>query len=195
MWDGGVVVVKEGQLITGRKTLSEETGLPETTIERILTYLESEHQIGQQKTTKFRLITIVNWKDYQNPDIKTDNKRTTNGQQTDTNKNDNNVKNDKKTPASGEDEASKFIYLFKGINPAIGRLYGRPPQRAAAERLLKEHPLDWWERFIQAYSSKLSDRFCPKAFTPIQMEEKLGAIYQYAEGLKGNIKNKQKIWI
>ena len=79
MWDGGVVVVKEGQLITGRKTLSEETGLPETTIERILTYLESEHQIGQQKTTKFRLITIVNWKDYQNPDIKTDNKRTTNG--------------------------------------------------------------------------------------------------------------------
>ncbi len=138
MWNNQIILVKEGQFITGRKELSKQTGISETTIERILSLLESEHQIGQQKTTKYRLITIINWKDYQQADnrnlekndinsensenrthnrtteiennsnkyngnsiygkksdSKTDNKRTTDGQQADTNKNDKNEKNEK----------------------------------------------------------------------------------------------------
>jgi hypothetical protein len=79
MWNGAIIVVKEGQLITGRRALSEQTGIPGTTVERILDFLENEHQIGQQKTNKYRLITIVNWDKYQNPDSISDNKRTTNG--------------------------------------------------------------------------------------------------------------------
>lgn len=93
MWNGKIILVKEGQLITGRKELSVQLDVPETTIERILNLLESEHQIEQTKTTKYRLITIVNWHQYQNSDSTLDNKRTTSGQQADTNKND---KNDKK---------------------------------------------------------------------------------------------------
>jgi hypothetical protein len=89
MWNGKTIIIKEGQLLTGRKQLSQETGISETTVERILDFLEKECQIGQQKTTKYRLITIINWKEYQN----TDNKRTTSGQQADTNKNVKNVKN------------------------------------------------------------------------------------------------------
>ena len=65
IWNDNIVIVKEGQFITGRKELSKETGIPETTIERILDFLETGHQIGQQKKNKFRLITIVNWKEYQ----------------------------------------------------------------------------------------------------------------------------------
>jgi len=95
MWNKQLIMIKEGQLLTGRKELSKETGIPETTIERILEMLESEQQIGQQKTQKFRVITILNWKEYQQADIKTDNKRTTDGQQMDTNKNDKNDKNEK----------------------------------------------------------------------------------------------------
>ena len=96
MWNKELIIIKEGQLLTGRKELSKETGISQTTIERILNLLENEHQIEQQKTTKFRVITIINYKEYQTTDTKTDNKRTTNGQQTDTNKNnkkDNNEKN------------------------------------------------------------------------------------------------------
>ncbi len=89
MHDGGIVLIKEGQLITGRKQLSEATGIPETTIERILKMLESEHQIGQQKTNKYRVITILNWKEHQ----ERTGERTTNGQQTDTYKNDKKEKN------------------------------------------------------------------------------------------------------
>lgn len=79
LWNGKLVKVKEGQFITGRKELSTQTGIPQTTIERILQTLENGHQIGQQKTSKFRLITILKWKSYQNTDRKTDNKRTTSG--------------------------------------------------------------------------------------------------------------------
>ena len=89
MHDGNIILIKEGQLITGRKQLSEVTGIPETTVERILKMLENEHQIGQQKTTKYRLITILNWADHQ---TRTE-ERTTNGQQTDTYKNDKKEKN------------------------------------------------------------------------------------------------------
>ena len=83
LWNGELKTIQIGQLITGRKELSKQTGIPETTIERILKVLESGHQIQQQKTTKYRLITILNWSKYQ----VVDNKRTTNGQQTDTFKN------------------------------------------------------------------------------------------------------------
>ena len=92
MHDGKLLLVREGQIITGRKELSRATGIPETTIERILKMLENEHQIGQQKTNKYRVITILNWKEHQDRTQE----RTTNGQQTDTYKND---KKDKTIPA------------------------------------------------------------------------------------------------
>ena len=92
MWNDRIIILKEGQMITGRLALSKATGIPEATVERILNFLENEHQIEQQKTTKYRLITVLNWTDYQN---RTE-ERSTNGQQADTYKND---KNDKKIPA------------------------------------------------------------------------------------------------
>jgi len=102
---------------------------------------------------------------------------------------------DTHTPAlrSG-DEISKVIYLFKVINPTIEKMYGRPPQREAAERLLKLHPIEWWERFMEAYAQKLSDKFCPRATTPIQMEDKFGAICAYGYSLKGKTTTNVK-WI
>jgi DNA replication protein DnaD len=95
MWNGNIIIVKEGQLITGRKELSAQTGIPESTIEDILKFLESQQQIQQQKTTKYRLITILNWETYQGSNTKSNNRATTEQQQADTNKNDKKVKNDK----------------------------------------------------------------------------------------------------
>lgn len=83
MVNSELIVIKEGQVFCGRKRISAETGIPETTIERVLDLLENGHYIGQQKTTKYRVITILNWKEYQSRTAK----RTTNGQQADTYKN------------------------------------------------------------------------------------------------------------
>ena len=58
--------LKPGQFITGRLKLSKDTGIEPSKVERILKCFESEHQIEQQATTKFRIITILNWDEYQN---------------------------------------------------------------------------------------------------------------------------------
>ena len=106
-WNGKLIKLQAGQFITGRKKLSDETGISQTTIERILKCFENEHQIGQQKTTKYRLITILKWKQYQDTDSKTDSKRTTDGQQADTNNNNNNNNKDNKN-TGGTPPPTKF---------------------------------------------------------------------------------------
>jgi len=111
MWNGNIILVKEGQMITGRKELSRETSIPESTIEDILKFLERQHQIQQQKTTKYRIITIVNWVKHQDKNSKSDNKATTKQQQTDTNKNEKNEKNNivaSDTPFSLKEEIKKL---------------------------------------------------------------------------------------
>ncbi len=87
MWNGKIMKTKRGQFVTGRKKLKEETGIPETTIENILKIFEKDGQIGQQKNNKFRLITVNNWEEHQKVGQQMDIKRTSNGQQMDTDKN------------------------------------------------------------------------------------------------------------
>lgn len=77
MWNKNIIIIKAGQFVTGRKKLSEETGIPERTIEDILTLFEKEQQIQQQKTTKFRLITVINWDNHQALQQQANNKPTT----------------------------------------------------------------------------------------------------------------------
>lgn len=97
MWNNKIEIIKEGQLLTGRKQLSKATGITEGTIENILKLLENEQQISQQKYTKYRVITIINWTSHQISDSTFDNRVTTESQQSDTNKNVNNEENEKKT--------------------------------------------------------------------------------------------------
>lgn len=98
IWNNQKEIVKKGQLLTGLKQLSRKTGIAQGTVYRILKYLENEKQIEQQKTTRFTLITIINWGKYQ-ADEKQNEKRIENGLKTDgkrieTNKNEKKEEND-----------------------------------------------------------------------------------------------------
>ena len=99
IWNNERIVIKEGQFLTSRRQLSMKTKISESYVEKILKYLEKEHQITQQKTTKFRIITIKNWDRYQQKDSSAPTERTTKrqqrGQQKDTYKNNKNNKNEK----------------------------------------------------------------------------------------------------
>jgi hypothetical protein len=80
---------------------------------------------------------------------------------------------------------NELIDLFKELNPSYALFFKRPPQRDAAKRLLKLHNLPWWAKFIPAYRGQLeTDRYCPRAITPIQLEEKIGSIELYAKSKK-----------
>lgn len=102
LFKGKKITLKPGQLITGRKSLSEKLKINESKVERILKDFcsESEQLLEQQTSSKSRLLTILNWnipdESEQQFEQEMNNKRTTSEQQVNTNKNvknDNNEKN------------------------------------------------------------------------------------------------------
>lgn len=98
LFKGKKIMLKPGQLITGRKSISMKLNITESKVQRILKSFESERQIEQQTSNRNRLITILNWIEYQQTEQQNEhpvnNKRTTDEQQVNTNKNvNNNVKN------------------------------------------------------------------------------------------------------
>ena len=65
VWKGTRTTLMPGQLITGRKKLSKETGVEEHKVERIIKTFKNEHQIEQQPSNHGSLFTIVAWDKYQ----------------------------------------------------------------------------------------------------------------------------------
>lgn len=65
-WMGNPVL--RGQIITGRKALSEATGLSEQQIRTALKHLESTHEIVTKSTKLHTLITVCNYDIYQGSD-------------------------------------------------------------------------------------------------------------------------------
>jgi len=94
LFNGEEITVKNGQLITGRKTLSAELKMPESKIQTGLKLFEKLHMIEQQTNSRNRLVSVVSWHTYQEGEQQTNNKRTANEQQTNTNKNEKNEKNE-----------------------------------------------------------------------------------------------------
>lgn len=97
LWNGKIQKIKSGQLLTGLNEISKKTGICRSTVDRILKLFESETQIEQQITTKFRLITIKNWSEYQKVETQNEtqvgHRWDTDGTQMGTNKNIKNYKN------------------------------------------------------------------------------------------------------
>ena len=59
------VKVERGQLITGRKKLSEETGISQQSVRTNLKKLKNQNFLTNKSTNKYSLITITNYEDYQ----------------------------------------------------------------------------------------------------------------------------------
>ena len=97
-WQGNTV--KAGQLITGRKVLSKETGLTEQQIRSSLDKLKSTNEITIESTSRYSMITVVAWDSYQQNSQELTSDQPTDNQQITTNKKVNNEKNDKKEDIS-----------------------------------------------------------------------------------------------
>ncbi len=62
-WKG--TTIERGQLVTGRKALSEQTGLSERQIRTALDHLKSTGEVTIKTTNKYSLITVVNYGKFQ----------------------------------------------------------------------------------------------------------------------------------
>lgn len=153
------IKLNPGQFITGRKKLSEETGIHASKVERILTYFEKiEQQIEQQKTPRNRLITIVNFASYQKPEQHNEqpvnNQRTTNEQPVNTYNNDNNDNNDK----------FNIFWDRYHLITKLGKTDKLPTEKYWKRLSNKEKELAI--NNIQSYFNSLSNsKFCKKART------------------------------
>lgn len=65
LFKGKKIILLPGQLITGRKSIAKKFKIDESKVQRILKTLENEQQIEQQTSSQNRLITIINWYQYQ----------------------------------------------------------------------------------------------------------------------------------
>ena len=134
-WHG--MDVNRGQFISGRKKLSEETGLSEQQIRTATNKLKSTGELTIKSTKTFTLYTIENYSKYQNREHEATkeatNKQPTSNQQATTNKN---VKNDKKVnippvrtdvyayfteKGSPDSEAHKFLDYYTSNGWMVGK--------------------------------------------------------------------------
>lgn len=68
IFGGKPVFLEAGQLITGRKKISEATGVNPSKVKRILNLFKTDQQIDQQATRYGSIITILEWDKYQEND-------------------------------------------------------------------------------------------------------------------------------
>lgn len=80
-WNGKLIELQPGQLVTGRKVLSKNTEISESKIRRLLKLFEELQQIDQQTTNTSTLISILNYEKYQDISQGSTNEQPTNNQQ------------------------------------------------------------------------------------------------------------------
>ena len=112
-WRG--IEVNPGQIVTGRKSLSEETGLTEMQIRTALNKLKSTNEITIKTTKHYSVITIVSWFDYQDNDQQINqqatNKQPTSNQQVTTTKERKNIRKKEKVVSKlSLTERQQFFY-------------------------------------------------------------------------------------
>ena len=139
LFNGSIQTVKRGQLLTGRKALSSETGINESKIQRLLKTFEMCHMIEQQANNKSRLISITNYDNHQLGEQQTNSKRTADEQQMNTNNNvnkDNKVNKDK--PSSAKADPIPYIKIAELWNNTATNLprIGKPESMSADRKKL-----------------------------------------------------------
>lgn len=95
--------------------------------------------------------------------------------------------NTKENTAQGA-EISAIINLFKEVNPSYQRLFGMPPQRAAAGRLLAAHGREKLESMIAFLPKSNATKYAPTITTPSQFETKLGDLIAWSQKQKDAVK-------
>lgn len=177
--------LKAGQFVMGRDEFGKSINASGSTAWFWLQQFKVDSMVDIKSSNKGSIITILKWRDYQIPDSKPDSQRTTDEQQMNTNKNDNNVKNDKNSTlrpvvAENTEGIVKMIDIFKQMNPLIN--FGNKTFRKSASELIDEFG-EGVALKVAEYSVavQLKDKFAPRISDPYQLKNKLGALKAYKQ--------------
>lgn len=130
IFDGTPTPLKKGQFITGRKSLTEEYNqglkaankISESKTFRFLKKLKSNNMLNIESTTKYSVITIINWDKYQSTEHQNEqqvnNERTTSEQRLNTNNNENNNNNVNNVLGTKRNKNNKYTNAYETYSQA-----------------------------------------------------------------------------
>lgn len=153
------VELEKGQFIFGRKVAANELKMSESKTYRLIKKLETMQNLNIKANNKYSIITIANWELYQFDENKNEqqfeqqmnNKRTTNEQQMNTNKNIKNNKNNKNNNNIYSESLIKKIMSYPGKKTKDIRDKKLP-------QLIKKYGEEQIIRCIERYSEEVKGR-------------------------------------
>lgn len=185
------VTLERGQVIVGRFSLAEDTGMTPSTVRDKLALLKNVGFCDIKSTNKFSIVTICKYDAYQQREDEdrqqvrqqNDNRMTTGRQQNDTYKNDKNDKNDKNEKnilraAAREDDgtpegkvsttqAELIAYFTDAFKQATGNDYvvNRGKDYKLAHSILKQISVDRAKELVRRFFSSQDDFIVKAGFT------------------------------
>lgn len=90
---------------------------------------------------------------------------------------------------NGKDIA-EVIDAFQVVNPAYKKLFGNKTQRAAVERLLASSDKKKLIEIVNFLPKSNAARYGPTITTPLQLEDKMGALIAFSQKLKDSGKHR-----
>ncbi|WP_461198517.1 hypothetical protein [Enterococcus sp. N249-2] len=153
VFNGQEVYVSSGQFVTGRAIIEKEFngGVPRDqqivgrTLWRWLKKFEKEEMLSIKSTTKYSVISIKNWDEYQSSDQQVSSGRPSTVQQVSTYKNDKNDKNEKNNNIVSK-KLKKRIYPENDSNKKLAVLLFR---KISQNQNIKEPDLNSWANTIR----------------------------------------------
>ena len=88
---------------------------------------------------------------------------------------------------------SPLIELFKQVNPSYQKLFANKTQRAALDRLVKQHGFYKIKWAIEVLPKTNRTKYAPTICTPLQLEEKLGNLIAFIQKERSEIAAKKII--
>jgi hypothetical protein len=166
IWRG--IAVQPGQFVSGRKALSVETGIPESTIRTCLNRLQESGTLTSKSTNKFTLYTLLKWEFFQEIDVFAASKSTNNQpansptinqlthQQLTTNKNIKKERKEKKGTNVPKEKAapSQSLVEFESFWSGCQKKVGKPAALKAWQKMRKENRTTLTgEQLLERYNS------------------------------------------
>jgi len=152
-------VIKRGQIVTGRKALSSQTGLSERQVRTALTHLESTNDVTIQRTNQFSIISMINYEKYQTSAGQESNERPTTDQRPTTSKEllENSSRILKEKVESKDFDAHSVMNLFNSVcNKKLPKILLLNDKRKRHIKVIGKYILDesgWTEYFNKILSN------------------------------------------
>lgn len=163
-----VIRLEIGQFVTGRDALAREYNagakkqyvVSSRTLWRWILLFEELQMLSIKSTTKYSVVTVFNWSEYQCNVQRVSNKRPSNDQQVSTNNNVNNV-NKKEIPIQQAEQFDSWWNLY-------GKKVGRVKCEPKFKQLLKKYEYSIIEEGTKRYLYHLKDSENKREFVPAQ---------------------------